>query len=439
MKKFLFFFLSAVFLFSVAVENAGAAKLSEEKLAKKKEGYYVTGLPLINYTSDDGLGYGARVYLYNNGNKGDEYYDETPYFMALYAQFYMTTTGKMYHELNLDNYNVLGTKYRVKAFFAYDYDQNANFFGVGSITTERKLFDSSFNTYDTYADYFDEFLDAGNKENYKYNKYQIAKPTFNLDFFGPIANNINFILGVQVMYADIKTWQGKDFKIKGDEYTQLNPTLFDILDPTGADGGWTNNFRVGIAYDTRDFEPDPTKGTNIDYSFVISPKAMGSEEYYNRSTVGARYWLTPVKDLTFVGRVAYTNAFGDIPFYEAPYFWFPFKRQHGLGANRTLRGYKKYRFVGETMTCANAEARFKFWEVAGGGQRFVFKVAVYGDIGNAYDDWDEPFSDPRWDDYKYSYGAALVIAWNQATIVHFAYSMSPEDSAISIDFDHAIY
>ena len=35
-------------------------------------------------------------------------------------------------------------------------------------------------------------------------------------------------------------------------------------------------------------------------------------------------------------------------------------------------------------------------------------------------------------------GGGIVIAWNQATIIHIYYGMSDETSALSIDFKHAI-
>ena len=81
--------------------GAQAAKLSEDTLAKKKEGWYPTGLPLVNFSSDDGFGYGVRGYVYYNGSKDDPYFDSTPYFMQLYAQFFATTGGANPEPINL--------------------------------------------------------------------------------------------------------------------------------------------------------------------------------------------------------------------------------------------------------------------------------------------------------------------------------------------------
>ncbi len=72
MKKTVVCFIVLCLFF--ALQNAMAARLSDEDLSKKIEGWYPTGLPLVNYDSDNGFGYGVRVYLYNNGTRDDEYF-----------------------------------------------------------------------------------------------------------------------------------------------------------------------------------------------------------------------------------------------------------------------------------------------------------------------------------------------------------------------------
>ncbi len=102
MKKCLVVCLALVMALAFLPLGAQAAKLSEDTLAKKKEGWYPTGLPLVNFSSDDGFGYGARVYMYYNGSKEDAYFDSTPYFMQLYAQYYATTNRRQLSRANLD-------------------------------------------------------------------------------------------------------------------------------------------------------------------------------------------------------------------------------------------------------------------------------------------------------------------------------------------------
>ncbi len=241
--------------------------------------------------------------------------------------------------------------------------------------------------------------------------------------------------------VDIDPWDGRKFEIGvlgGDSYRQTQETLLHQIQPMGYEGGWTNFARIGIALDTRDFEPDPNNGVYIDYAFEISDGALGSEYDYFRSTTGLRGYVSPFRNFVVAGRMAYTDSSGDVPFYEMSTFAFLLNRYNGLGGYRTLRGYMEDRFVAKTMTMGNLEMRYRFAEITPGGQRFAFKVIAFYDVGNVYDNAVDPVDEPRWGDYKQAYGGGLVIAWNMNTIIHFYYGVSAEESAISINFMHSL-
>jgi len=159
--------VSLLVAFSMLATSLNAAKLSEATLKKKKEGWYPTGLPLINYTTDTGLGYGLRLYLYYNGSREDQYFDTAPYFFQMYIQYFATTLGRYYHEVNVDMPYFMKTKFRIRAAFAYDKNLNANYFGLGSEAADQKLTNPvTGEEYDTYEDYEEEFLKSDNKQNY---------------------------------------------------------------------------------------------------------------------------------------------------------------------------------------------------------------------------------------------------------------------------------
>jgi outer membrane protein assembly factor BamA len=352
----------------------------------------------------------------------------------------MTTGGFHYHELSLDSYKIFGTDLRLKSSFVLDLNRNANYFGTGEKTVRGKLTDSSGRTYSTMEDYTRDFLEkqvAGEYSNYKYNKYQYLDPNYWADIYGSVTDEVFWVAGVKIAWWDIKSWQGREYEVRG-ETSSASETLLDRERPDGYDGGFYNTVRFGIAWNTLDYEPDPRRGFNIDYSFETCQRWFGSESAYYRSTLGARQYWPPWKPLTFALRLAYTSAQGDIPFFDMDYFVFPYRRQSGLGGNRTLRGYPLNRFVARTMTLANLEVRYSIFEINPGGQRFEFKVLLFYDAGNAYDHPEGPVTSPRPADYKQCAGAGLVIAWNQATIIHLYYGASAETSAISIDFMHAI-
>ncbi len=443
MKKMLLFVFSALFIVTAFSTNKVTfAAMSEEDLAKKREGWYPTGLPLVNFSSDTGLGYGLRLYLYNNGSREDPAFATAPYFLQTYIQYFATTGGWQYHEWNIDRLKIFGSNFRTKVSFVYEKKLNANYFGQGADTTRKPLTDpTSGKEYDTYKDYQSGFLKANNYEKYKWNNYTITAPKFSIDLYYYLGEYFKFLLGYQVRRIDIDPWDNRDFEIGvfgGDSYTHVGPTLLSTVKPTGYDGGWTNFARIGLALDTRDFEPDPNNGVYIDYAFEVSDNSLGSEYDYFRSTVGFRGYLSPFRNLVVAARLAYTDTSGEVPFYEKSYFAFLLNRYNGLGGYRTLRGYMEDRFVANTMTMANIEFRYKVGEINPLRQLFAFKIIAFCDTGNAYDNAGDPFNDPRWGDYKTSYGGGLVVAWNMNTIIHVYYGMSAEESAISINFMHSL-
>ncbi|MBE8355767.1 peptide-binding protein, partial [Leptospira interrogans serovar Pomona] len=60
-------------------------RLRPEDICKKKEGWFPTGLPLLNSDPNVGVGYGVRVFLINNGKKTDPFFEYTPYRFRMFA------------------------------------------------------------------------------------------------------------------------------------------------------------------------------------------------------------------------------------------------------------------------------------------------------------------------------------------------------------------
>ncbi len=434
MKKCLVVCLALVMALAFLPLGAQAAKLSEDTLAKKKEGWYPTGLPLVNFSSDDGFGYGARVYMYYNGAKEDTYFDSAPYFMQLYAQYYATTNGVNYHELNLDMPYIAGSKFRIKSAIVLNRDRNANYFGRGADAAQEKILNplDTTTTYSNYSDY-QKFIDD-NEGYMKFYKYDINKPKYYFYLFRDVTDSLKIMLGGEFKKIGIHSWKGESGK-EVDDNLQID-TLLNQENPLGFEGGWTNYARAGIGYDTRDFEPDPKKGYYLDYCFEISDGAIGSDYDFTKHNAQAMLFVSPINPLTFAFRMGYTTAANDIPFYEQDWFGFALERRQGLGGNRTLLGYKKGRFAGKTMTVGNVEARWQFAEASGAGQHFGFKLIGLAAAGNVFDEAADPFTDPRFDEYFTTFGGGFAIAWNLNTIVHFLYGVSKEDTGISIDFNY---
>ena len=209
---------------------------------------------------------------------------------------------------------------------------------------------------------------------------------------------------------------------------------------TGCDGGWNNTLRAGVAFDTRDFDPDPNSGVFVDSTGQWSAKGFGSFADYLRWTTAARVYVSPfpeLADVVVAGRVLYSIQSARVPFFAMNTLAMAggtddATDQTGLGGERTLRGYRQDRFIGLVAAAANVEVRWTFAKFPLLRQHFSLQVAPFVDTGRVFDRVGLSL-----DDWKVAGGGGLRIGWNQSTIVMFDYGVSREDAGLYIDFGMA--
>ncbi len=195
----------------------------------------------------------------------------------------------------------------------------------------------------------------------------------------------------------------------------------------GLDGGWVSLIQAALIFDTRDFEPDPTKGYYLEIANEFSNPAIGSAFSFNKLFIQGRiYKKIPVGPRTvFAGRFATGNIFGEKPpFFEFQDQWSPDGSINALGGKQSLRGFRANRFLARSMWFTNFEVRARFAETSFLKQHFSFTVAPFFDAGTVRDRW----QDLNLTKIKYAYGGGLRIGWNQSTIIFFDYGISKEDN-----------
>jgi outer membrane protein assembly factor BamA len=203
----------------------------------------------------------------------------------------------------------------------------------------------------------------------------------------------------------------------------------------GCDGGWDNMLRLALAFDTRDFEPDPNSGVFADVAADFGTGALGSKYDYVRAMAAVRGYYSPIPklaDLVLAGRGVYEVASRGEPFFSMDIFPFTEDPRSGLGGARTLRGFKGDRFVGPVMVLANAEVRWTFWQTRFLDQRFAFMGVPFLDMGRAFD----AVRRTSFAGWNRSQGFGFRIAWNLATIIMVDYGVSSEDTGLYINFAH---
>ena len=103
----------------------------------------------------------------------------TPYRHRLYAQFFQTTNGFQFHELNYDAPYFLNTKFRLRSALSFEKNIAANYFGVGERTMQSLSANGKQDL--KYIDYLDEIekIDTStNTTNKKFNQFEFERPSW---------------------------------------------------------------------------------------------------------------------------------------------------------------------------------------------------------------------------------------------------------------------
>jgi hypothetical protein len=400
--------------------------LTPEQIADKKTGTYITGLPLVNYDADKGFGYGVRVYWYDNGNKESDLFTLTPYKQQLYAQFFQTTNGWSYHVVHYDAPYIGDSLFRLTGEIVYEKNTQANYFGTTS-DSNNDLTDTLGNSYTTAQDQQDALDTQGSRY---YNRYLLVKPKAEVnlarDFFGGL---VRLSFGINLSHASITDYNNTTVS---DNYNEISKLAEDKATLIGYEGGWDNGLKLAAVYDSRDFAPNPKNGSIHDFTVCLYGKYLGIDFEHQRYTFSTRNFFTPqnAKFFTLAIQGVYSVQSGETPFFDQNIMGFADDQKTGLGGYRTLRGYQQDRFVADVKVLANVETRFNFYKTDTMGQTFDFMVVPFVDAGKVFDSVRDT------DLSRYTYGAGMRIAWNQATIIMVDYGQSVEDSGLYINFGH---
>jgi hypothetical protein len=406
---------------------------------EKVEGNFVTGLPLVNYDPNTGLGLGLGGFYTMDGSRTSPLFRYTPYKQRIYVQAFATTGGYQQHLISFDGVYIGDTPYRLRATLAFERNINANYFGAGEATLEPLSFHGVRHA--TYGDQVQATtaLQPGGIATPDYNHYGYDRPsaaaTLERNFLG---GRVRFQYGFVTQWQHLTLYDGRattgvtasgqaDHATEGPTKLGIDCAAHAVL---GCDGGWDDFLRAAMVYDTRDFEPDPRSGAFVEATGEWSAKAFGSTFNYLRLTLAARgFQRLFLPDLVLAGRVLYSLQTASTPFFSLNTLALTEGDQRGLGGETTIRGYRQDRFVGAMAAVANVELRWTFVHFSLLKQRFSLQVAPLYDVGRVFDR--VGFSTDNW---KWSAGGGLRVGWNQSTIIIFDAAASSEDTGFFIDF-----
>ncbi len=453
----------------VAIDLNESKRLSHSELAEKREGWYGTGLPVFSQDPVRGQGYGARGYLYQNGTRSDPYFEFQPYKYRLGAQAYKTTKGAEYYEFTFDSPFLLDTAYRLKTSVSYSTNKNSQYFGIGTSTLrdltyrEKNQPDGALRS-GSFSDREDALSyrrpsSPGSiypyESDQQYNTYEFKSSTATFSIDKTFGGAFRWIIAPEFSQNIIRTFDYPKDRItsNGDFFTPARDpaTGWGSNYPNGTSkltkdyqaglvngyhGGNVNYLHVGIAYDTRDFEPDPDSGMLVEFNYSNVSKKIGADFDFEKYFAQGKFFYMPFpklfEELVIASRVGGQYTKGDVPFSEYRYMWSIDGAINGLGGLQTLRGYRQERFIAPVIGFGNLEIRwrfgtFKFWD-----QLVTLSLVPFYDFGRVWDG----YHDVSTRGYKFSYGTGLRIVWNQATVILIDYGKSREDSQLFIDIGH---
>lgn len=420
--------------------------LTYDDWLRKKEGWYVTGLPIFNYDPNTGFGLGARGYLFFDGKREDPLFAYEPYRHRIFLQAFGSTLGLQYHVLDYDAPYFLGTPFRLRAELGYIRATQTPYFGRGESTLGPLVFQGR--TYSRFSQY-EHDLNAIQPDGRTYALYNVVdaeKPYADLrlerQFFSGrvrLGGGLSFSRGAMRQFNPGQLVHGIDANGQRQPAELVTSKLAeDCSGPTpllGCAGGWDNLATLSITWDTRDFEPDPNSGVFAEASLQAATRVLGSQYEYVRFLVAVRGYYSPFPqwaDLVLAARFSLMLQSQGVPLFAMQQIPYIETFTLGLGGNRTMRGYRSMRFVGAQMAWLNLEARWTFVRFKLLNQSWGMILAPFFDTGRVWDRVDS-IGVAGW---KYSAGSGLRLSWNEATILMCDVGFSPEDWGIYLNFGH---
>ena len=376
MKKIL-----TVLVLGLFILNASAQEIV-------KTGINVGPLPTIGYNSDLGWHYGlmSDIFWYGDGST----YPEYVWKLNVEASWY-SKGNSVYHAFFDSKYLIPGVRMSLDlSFFG---NKTSSFYGFNGGSS-------------LFVDALDQITNEKNKK-YSFSEQgqgfylmkrnilrgmALFQGRFGQSHWG-WAGGLTF-LGITTGHAENKGLAGYDKKA-GHPATDLS--LYDLYVKHGfipkaeEFGGKHLEAKVGVVYDTRDHENNPSKGTNLEVVLYGSPDILNGRSQADRTnylklSLQFKQFFTLVPDkLVLGGRIAFQGLLaGRTPSYMLQTLQvinFKQLNPEGLGSATTVRGSLFNRLQGESFAWANLELRWSFARFMLFNQNFILATNPFFDMG----------------------------------------------------------
>ena len=385
----------------VVSENETA--LQEETKKKKKEVKYnekgeiiKTGInlgpcPVVAFDADRGFQYGALLNLYNFGD-GSTYPNpkSTWYFEAS-----AYTKGTTQLVVNYDK-RELFPGIRMSICTGYYGYKALDFYGFNGYQSNYIDMNSDILQYTD--DAAGEKLAAKGKMPKGFYRHGRQLLKAKVDFTGEIVRNFYWEAGYNFMWTKITPFEPDGYTVFSD-YVDGGTTLYElyrnwqIIPEDEAEGGIASAVRVGLMYDSRNVENNPTRGIWAEAHLIGAPKWLGTTHQHSKISATMRQYipLSKTEKVVFAYRLGYEGFLGNnAPWYLLPYYtnMGPKADNDGFGGYRTVRGLMLNRVQGIHTGFYNIELRYRFVDFRLFNQNIAFAVSGFTDGAHVFKGYD---------------------------------------------------
>ena len=373
-----------------------------------KTGINLGPLPVVAYDADRGFQFGALMNIFDFGNGKNYPNPNSQWYIEASAYVKESKIGSYKIILNYDNKTLI-PGVRMSICSGYYKDAALDFYGFNGYQSnyDMDLIGENITFTDDKAGQKlqNEFDKNGKlpKGFYRHGRDLIKAKA---DFTGEILKNFYGEAGYSFSWTKTNNFNPKEYTVfaglnSGDSY--IGSSLFDlykswgIIPETQADGGFVSALKVGLMYDSRNVENNPTKGIWAEGHVIAAPKWLGTSDEHYKYCLTMRQYVPIIQDkLTLAYRIAYEGTIGK----SAPWYTLPFYTNMGIkadtdafGGYRTVRGLMLNRVQGLDVGFYNIEMRWRFIDFKLWKQNIAFTLSAFTDGTHVFRGYDMSFTD----------------------------------------------
>lgn len=332
-----------------------------------KTGLNFGPLPAVSFSSDLGMQYGALLDIYQYGD-GTVYPD---YRWKINVEASRYTKGNTVLHAFFDS-KFLIPGLRLSADVTYLGNKTTNFYGYNGAAA---LFIPELNKITEDG----QGLYLMRRDNFRFEL--TAQGKFGDSRWGWVAG---------LAFNNYKTDHAVNKSLAADDLSLYDIYLaHDIIPQAEAKGGNHLDIKLGVVYDTRDHENNPTRGTNVEAFLFGSPDFLnGKRDYRNdylKLAIHLRQFVPIGNRIVFGAHLGFQALIaGNAPFYSLQTIQ-PINRKiiitDGLGSGTTLRGTVVNRLQGNSYLWSNLEFRCTVAKFRWINQNWAITTNPFLDLG----------------------------------------------------------